>query len=124
MHFEGTKATGKFHDLAALRQAAYAWDEGAAFHIGNIAPLVGDGYTGAAPGNLYSPYEQLEVDRSCQLCLACETHPILEASGIIGTPLMVSLPIPFPHIIRGPRPTGFLVCENPGDFCFSPSFFH
>jgi len=38
-------------------QAAYAWDEGAAFHIGNIAPVIGDGYTGRAPGNLYSPYE-------------------------------------------------------------------
>ena len=38
-------------------QAAYAWDEGAAFYIGNIAPVVGDGITGGAPGNLYSPYE-------------------------------------------------------------------
>jgi len=38
-------------------QAAYAWDEAAAFHIGNIAPVIGDGYTGSAPGNLYSPYE-------------------------------------------------------------------
>lgn len=40
-------------------QAAYAWDEGAAFHIGNIEPVIGDGYTGKAPGNLYSPYELL-----------------------------------------------------------------
>eukprot|EP00438_Fugacium_kawagutii_P027124 Skav225187 [mRNA] locus=scaffold3065:22022:31600:+ [translate_table: standard] len=38
-------------------QAAYAWDEGAAFHIGNVEPVIGDGYTGSVPGNLYSPYE-------------------------------------------------------------------
>ncbi|CAE7595867.1 unnamed protein product [Symbiodinium natans] len=38
-------------------QAAYAWDEGAAFYIGNIDPVLGDGFSGAAPGNLYSPYE-------------------------------------------------------------------
>lgn len=44
---------------SGLRQAAYAWDEGAAFHIGNIEPVIGDGYTGKAPGNLYSPYELL-----------------------------------------------------------------
>jgi hypothetical protein len=37
--------------------APYAWDEAAAFFIGNIAPSVGDGITGSAPGNLYSPYE-------------------------------------------------------------------
>ena len=43
------------------QQAAYAWDEGAAFHIGNIEPVIGDGYTGKAPGNLYSPYELLGV---------------------------------------------------------------
>ena len=38
-------------------EAAYAWDEGAAFYIGNIDPVIGDGITGGAPGNLYSPYE-------------------------------------------------------------------
>lgn len=38
-------------------KAGFAWDEAAAFHIGNIAPGSGDGYTGPAPGNLYSPYE-------------------------------------------------------------------
>ena len=37
--------------------AAYAWDEAAAFYVGNIAAVIGDGYTGSAPGNLYSPYE-------------------------------------------------------------------
>jgi len=37
--------------------AAYAWDEAAAFFIGNIDPSFGDGITGSAPGNLYSPYE-------------------------------------------------------------------
>jgi hypothetical protein len=37
--------------------APYAWDEAAAFFIGNKAPALGDGYTGSAPGNLYSPYE-------------------------------------------------------------------
>merc|ERR1711920_934962 len=37
--------------------APYAWDEAAAFFIGNIEPVIGDGYTGNAPGNLYSPYE-------------------------------------------------------------------
>lgn len=62
-------ATGKFHDQK--RQAAYAWDEGAAFHIGNIAPLVGDGYTGAAPGNLYSPYEQLKLKEAAS-CVETE----------------------------------------------------
>ncbi|OLQ13083.1 Pentatricopeptide repeat-containing protein, chloroplastic [Symbiodinium microadriaticum] len=35
-------------------QAAYAWDESAAFYIGNVDPVIGDGYTGSAPGNLYS----------------------------------------------------------------------
>lgn len=49
----------KLKVTVTLRQAAYAWDEAAAFHIGNIAPVIGDGYTGSAPGNLYSPYEQL-----------------------------------------------------------------
>jgi hypothetical protein len=39
--------------------APYAWDEAAAFFIGNIEPVLGDGYTGNAPGNLYSPYEFL-----------------------------------------------------------------
>eukprot|EP00438_Fugacium_kawagutii_P009585 Skav215543 [mRNA] locus=scaffold4176:61190:63425:- [translate_table: standard] len=43
--------------MASRDQAAYAWDEGAAFHIGNIDPVIGDGYTGSVPGNLYSPYE-------------------------------------------------------------------
>merc|ERR1719188_2345706 len=38
-------------------EAPYAWDEAAAFYIGNIKPVIGDGYTGKAPGNLYSPYE-------------------------------------------------------------------
>jgi len=37
--------------------APYAWDEAAAFWVGSVAPLSGDGMTGAAPGNLYSPYE-------------------------------------------------------------------
>jgi len=37
--------------------APYAWDEAAAFWVGNVAPLSGDGVTGSAPGNLYSPYE-------------------------------------------------------------------
>lgn len=37
--------------------APYAWDEAAAFYIGNIDPEFGDGITGSAPGNLYSPYE-------------------------------------------------------------------
>jgi hypothetical protein len=37
--------------------APYAWDEAAAFYIGNIEPVIGDGYDGPAPGNLYSPYE-------------------------------------------------------------------
>jgi hypothetical protein len=37
--------------------AAYAWDEAAAFFVGNIEPALGDGVTGSAPGNLYSPYE-------------------------------------------------------------------
>jgi len=37
--------------------APYAWDEAAAFFIGNIVASSGDGYTGKAPGNLYSPYE-------------------------------------------------------------------
>jgi len=37
--------------------APYAWDEAAAFYIGNIEPVIGDGYAGSAPGNLYSPYE-------------------------------------------------------------------
>lgn len=37
--------------------APYAWDEAAAFYIGNVVPVLGDGYTGSAPGNLYSPYE-------------------------------------------------------------------
>lgn len=44
-------------NMTADDEAAYAWDEGAAFHIGNIEPVIGDGYTGKAPGNLYSPYE-------------------------------------------------------------------
>jgi hypothetical protein len=39
--------------------APYAWDEAAAFFVGNVAPVLGDGYTGSAPGNLYSPYEFL-----------------------------------------------------------------
>jgi hypothetical protein len=37
--------------------APYAWDEAAAFWVGNVAPALGDGVTGSAPGNLYSPYE-------------------------------------------------------------------
>jgi len=38
--------------------APYAWDEAAAFYVGNIKPGSGDGYTSSsAPGNLYSPYE-------------------------------------------------------------------
>eukprot|EP00913_Durusdinium_trenchii_P028965 g27159.t1 len=37
-------------------KAAYAWDEAAAFYVGN-EPVIGDGYTGSVPGNLYSPYE-------------------------------------------------------------------
>eukprot|EP00435_Cladocopium_sp_Y103_P023360 s182_g5.t1 len=44
-------------NMTADDEAAYAWDEAAAFHIGNIEPVIGDGYTGKAPGNLYSPYE-------------------------------------------------------------------
>jgi len=46
-------ADGQTSDVGA----PYAWDEAAAFYIGNIQPVVGDGYTGSAPGNLYSPYE-------------------------------------------------------------------
>lgn len=38
-------------------KAAYAWDEAAAFYVGNVEPVIGDGYTGSVPGNLYSPYE-------------------------------------------------------------------
>jgi len=38
-------------------EAPYAWDEAAAFYVGNVAPAAGDGITGKAPGNLYSPYE-------------------------------------------------------------------
>merc|ERR1712032_805058 len=37
--------------------AAYAWDEAAAFYVGNVMPVVGDGYTGSPTSNLYSPYE-------------------------------------------------------------------
>jgi hypothetical protein len=37
--------------------APYAWDEAAAFYVGNIKAASGDGRTGKAPGNLYSPYE-------------------------------------------------------------------
>jgi len=38
-------------------QAPLAWDEAAAFYVGNIKPGSGDGITGKAPGNLFSPYE-------------------------------------------------------------------
>jgi hypothetical protein len=48
-------ADGQLSDAGA----PYAWDEAAAFYIGNIEPILGDGYTGSAPGNLYSPYEFL-----------------------------------------------------------------
>merc|ERR1719188_2587344 len=46
-------AGGKTTDVGG----PYCWDEAAAFFIGNIEPVIGDGYTGKAPGNLYSPYE-------------------------------------------------------------------
>ena len=37
--------------------APYAWDKAAASYVGNVPPVTGDGYDGAPPGNLYSPYE-------------------------------------------------------------------
>ena len=61
-------------------QAAYAWDEGAAFYIGNIDPVIGDGYTGSAPGNLYSPYEfnwKRDVDFPDGTSTHTEAVPIL-----------------------------------------------
>ena len=61
-------------------KAAYAWDEGAAFYIGNINPLVGDGYTGSAPGNLYSPYEfnwKRDVDFPDGISTHTQAVPIL-----------------------------------------------
>ena len=69
-------------------QAAYAWDEGAAFYIGNIDPVIGDGYTGSAPGNLYSPYEfnwKRDIDFPDGTSTHTEAVPILNY-GLINLP--------------------------------------
>lgn len=56
--YEMGAAVWKADDGSLLDTGApYAWDEAAAFYIGNVVPANGDGYTGSAPGNLYSPYE-------------------------------------------------------------------
>jgi len=53
--------------------AAYAWDEAAAFYVGNIPPLSGDGFLGPPPGNLYSPYE-FNWKRDDDFPLGVKTH--------------------------------------------------
>eukprot|EP00931_Biecheleriopsis_adriatica_P112078 TRINITY_DN865_c0_g1_i1.p1 TRINITY_DN865_c0_g1~~TRINITY_DN865_c0_g1_i1.p1 ORF type:complete len:430 (+),score=101.12 TRINITY_DN865_c0_g1_i1:117-1406(+) len=66
--------------------APYAWDEAAAFYVGNVEPLSGDGVTGKAPGNLYSPYE-FNWKRDSDFPQGTQTHvaaiPILN-SGLIN----------------------------------------
>ena len=68
------------------------------------------------------------VERSCQLCWnrvlrkkPCETHPILEASGIIGTLHMVSFPYHFP-ILLGPLDWKWFLWKSWGFFVFPQVF--